>query len=164
MKRSLAEQLAAGKEPGADAILVPAQKQLDTMVDRLQAELKKPAWERSHVRLPDDGSVGARLVALVLPALERAGDSYTSEEARIRLLACHAAILRYRWEHETLPPNLAVLNLGELAVDPFTGQPLRYELRGTREYRLSSAGPTASTDDPKAVNGRRPISAVPGEP
>ena len=61
------------------------------------------------------------------------------EEARLRLLAIHAAILRYRWERDQVPASLADLNLGDLAIDPFTGQPLTYEPLG-RKYRLASAG------------------------
>jgi hypothetical protein len=78
----------------------------------------------------------------------------------IRLLACHCAIRRHKWEHERLPASLAVLNLREMAVDPFTGQPLKYQLQGA-SYRLTSAGPTAPADDPQAVDGRRPVSIVP---
>jgi hypothetical protein len=38
-----------------------------------------------------------------------------------------------------VPASLAALNLGDLALDPFTGQPLKYEPVG-RKYRLASAG------------------------
>ena len=78
----------------------------------------------------------------------------------MRLLACHAAILRYRWEYERVPPNLEALNLGDLALDPFTGQLLSYEPK-VRSYRLVSVGPLADADDPDAEDGRRPVSVTP---
>ena len=43
-----------------------------------------------------------------------------------------------------------------------TGRPLSYQVRGAG-YRLSSVGPAVSADDPRVVDGRRPISVVPGE-
>ena len=57
--------------------------------------------------------------------------------------------------------GLTGLDLGDLAVDPFTGQPLKYEVLGATRYRLSSAGPKALADDPQAVDGRRPVSVGP---
>jgi hypothetical protein len=145
-----------------DATVLQAEKQLNGLLDRQILELGKPAWERATVSVPEDGSVGAQLAKTLLPSLDRASLGYTSQEARIGLLACHAAIRRYRWENDRLPDNLAALNLGELAVDAFTGQPLQYERQGVR-YRLTSAGPAADANDPKAVNGRRPVSIGPSD-
>ena len=97
-----------------------------------------------------------------MPALEHAENAFTREEAMVRLLACHTAILRYRWEHDRTPPMLADLNLGDLATDPFTGRLFVLESQGYR-YRLYSAGPKTAADDPKAIEGRRPVSVVPDE-
>jgi len=107
-------------------------------------------------------SLSARLAASLMPPLNRVVISYQREEAEMRLLACHSAILRYQWEHEQLPASLAALNLGALTVDPYTGQPLHYAVKG-RTYLLTGAGPVAAADDSLAVNGRRPISVVPAE-
>jgi hypothetical protein len=97
-----------------------------------------------------------------VPTFTGVGTAYAREQARVRLLACHAAVLRYRWEHNQVPRTLAELRLGELATDPFTGQPLEYEGTG-RRYRLVSVGPEAPADDPKAIGGRVPVSIVPGD-
>jgi hypothetical protein len=100
------------------------------------------------------------LLSPLAQALERSLNSYTREEANIRMLAVHALILRSRWEASRLPNTLAELNPGELAIDPFTGKPLQYEVQG-RSYRLYSAGPLAPANDPQTVNGRKPVMVVP---
>jgi hypothetical protein len=121
------------------AMLAEAAKRLDEQYQRLLAECRKPAWQRSWPEPPSEGSLAARLVALVAVNPSQVSSRYTIEEARLRLLAIHAAILRYRWEHDQVPVSLAALDLGDLAIDPFTGQPLEYEPLG-RKYRLASAG------------------------
>ena len=62
-----------------------------------------------------DGTLAGRFASWMTPAMGKIGDAYAREQARVRVLACHAAILRYRWEHDRLPPSLDVLKLGELA-------------------------------------------------
>jgi hypothetical protein len=123
------------------------------------AEARKPAWKRSRVAMPGDGSLAGRVAARMVPVLDRVADRYGSETAMVRLLAVHAAILRYRWEYDRLPKTLEALHLGELIFDPFTGQPFRYEVTGHR-YRLSSAGPE-DPENPRAVDGRLSVTVVP---
>jgi hypothetical protein len=146
------------------AQLTRVQTALDQQYDRVIAEWRKPAWQRSLAAPPGEGGLVADLVSAIapVPMLSQVSDKYTQVQAEIRLLACHAAILRYKWEQDRLPAGLAALNLEELTIDPFTGRPLQYEPRGAR-YRLTSVGPLARADDPKAVDGRRPVSVVPGE-
>ena len=71
----------------------------------------------------------------------------------------HAAVRSYRWEYGRLPPDLNAVNVGELARDLFTGELLQYEVSGSR-YRLASAGPEITGDDPRAGE-RRPVTLVP---
>jgi hypothetical protein len=139
-----------------------AVEQLERVFTRILVEAKKPTWQRSPVEAPDDNSPGGILISQVVAPLTQVSNSYTHEQAQIRLLACHAAIQRYRWEHDRLPANLTELNLGDLAIDPFTGEPLKYTVRGSR-YELTSAGPPAAPDDSQAVDGRKPVSVVPRE-
>jgi len=149
---------------GLDLLARQAEQQLNAQYDAVLEELRKPAWQRDRRRLePEaDGPATNWLVAALFPAMGRASDRFTQEEAQVRLLACHCAILRYRWEHEKPPASLEPLRLSALATDPFTGQPLLYEPSEYR-YRLSSAGPSAEADDPRAVGGRRPVAIAPGE-
>jgi hypothetical protein len=137
-----------------------AEAALDQVFERALAEGKKPAWQRApHQELVEE-SLEARIVAPVAGPLSRAVDLFTKDRAQIRLLAVHAAIRRYRVEEGQLPDSLAVLKLGELAIDPFTGKPFEYRVLGDG-YRLRSAGPRAAADDMGAVNGRRPVSVTP---
>jgi hypothetical protein len=132
---------------------------LDRHEQLLQDELRKPQWQRRRLdgEFASDGSVAANFVGSFLPSIDRVGERYAQDQAHLRLLACHCVILRYRWEHDRLPESLDELRLGELALDPFTGQPLEYVAKG-RHYTLRSVGPTTSSDDPRAVNGRLPAS------
>jgi hypothetical protein len=149
--------------PGAlDALERQTNAYLETLFVEVMTELKKPAWQRDFARLEpeQDGTPIPQIAGLLLPAYGQVDRAFAREQAHVRLLAAHCAIRRYRWEHDRLPENLEVLNLGELALDPFTGETLQYEPRG-RTYRLTSAGPPAPADDPKAVGGRLPVSIVP---
>lgn len=132
---------------------------LDGYHQQLQEELRKPLWQRRRMdgEFAADGSIAAKFVEGFLPAIDRVGERYAQDQAYLRMLACHCAILRYRWEHDRLPGNLDELRLGDLVLDPFTGAPLEYVAKG-RHYTLTSVGPTANSDDPRAVGGRIPAS------
>lgn len=147
---------------GIERLAAEADRKLDAFFERQLAETRKPRWERAYPdpKQIDDSSPSGWAVKLMAPAMNRVDDAYGREEAHVRVLACHAAIRRYRWEHGKLPGGLEELNLGELAVDPFTGRPLQYEVKGIR-YRLTSVGAPADADDPNAVNGRRPVTVTP---
>lgn len=156
----LRKQLQA--EAGADLPqLAEADRSADALFAQLQAELRKAPWLRTPVDLGAAPEFSRGLLQPVVAALSRSMDSYTREMALIRLLACHARIRSYRWQQSKLPASLNELQLGDLQLDPFTGRPLEYEPAG-QSYRLVSAGP-AAPQDPQAVNGRKPVSVVPGE-
>ncbi|MFN3648679.1 MAG: hypothetical protein ACK47B_03780 [Armatimonadota bacterium] len=167
VRRNLAEQqkMAAAAAPDtaaqAQALFAGIEKEAEGVFQRLHAELRKPAWERKPLELPQGDSPGAAVAALLVPVVENAMEGFAREEAYVRLLAVHAAILSYRWEQNKLPAALAELNLGALALDPFSGQPFQYKTLNPRRYELLSAGPKAKADDPNAVNGRVPLSVVP---
>lgn len=143
-----------------DSAARDAAHRLDRFYSELRTELSKPLWAQKLPELEADGTIGSSLVQALVPSLAGIVNAYGAEAARVRLLGCHAAIRRYRWENRELPAALAELRLGDLALDPFTGSPLQYEVRGTR-YRLSSVGSPTGEDDPQAVNGRRPVTVGP---
>jgi hypothetical protein len=146
-----------------DAQFARATKLLQEHLARALEELKKPAWERADVELPADTDLAGTLARMIIPSYNRADQAYVRDAARMRMLACHCLIHRYKWEHNRLPSDLASVRPGDLAIDPFTGQPLQYTVRGSR-YSLTSAGaPAADPDDPKAVNGRVPVSLTPDD-
>jgi hypothetical protein len=148
-------------EAAVTQMLARTEKAIDALYARLYEELRKPPWRRSSLEIPRGEGPEAVLTAALIPVLGRLGDVYTREMAQVRLLACHAAVLRFRWEQNRLPSGLPELALGPLAVDPFTGEALQYTVEGPRRYRLTSAGPRAKENDPNAVNGRVPVTVTP---
>lgn len=148
-------------EAAAAQIQARSEKAIDALYARLFEELRKPPWSRSSFEIPRGEGPEAISTWVLSPLLSRVGDYYTREMAQVRLLACHAAILRFRWEQNRLPSGLDELDLGPLAIDSFTGESLQYSVEGSRRYRLTSAGPRAPADDDRAVNGRLPIAINP---
>jgi len=149
-------------QPAAlDDLFAGVQNRMEDQFARVLKEMERPLWERKPVSM-DESDLAGKLAGAMTPAYDKVDAGYTRAAARIRLLACHCAVHRYRWEYDHLPASLGVLGLGNLAVDPFTGQPLQYVVRGAR-YSLSSAGSPAAADDPQAVNGRLPVSITPAD-
>jgi hypothetical protein len=113
-------------------------------LDHYTENLKKPVWERKPA-LPLQGE---KLVADYVNALAQTLDpvfegtqtAFVKDQARMQVLGVHAAIRKYRWDHDALPPNLDVLKLGRLILDLFTGKPLQYRLTGPAAYELTSEG------------------------
>jgi hypothetical protein len=135
---------------------------MDRFYQDLRQELAKPLPQRRLQAPQPDGTVAGALIAQLCPVFEQSNIAFARDSARMGLLACHAAVLRYRWEHDRLPDSLAALNLGPLGQDPFTGADFRYERDG-RRYKLYSAGPEGDADNPKTIEGRLPFSIVPGD-
>ena len=150
---------AQGSPEQARALLAQVDGRVDEAFRLLYVEYRKPPWQRQDIELPADGSVGGFIIALVMPSMSRSFDAYSRGEAMIRLLATHAVIRRYEWEHAALPASLKTLDVAALAIDPFTGQPLKYR-RLDAAYELTSAGPVADPNDQQAVDGRRPVSVT----
>jgi hypothetical protein len=135
---------------------------MDRFYQDLRQELAKPLAQR-HLQAPQpDGTVAGQLIAQLCPVFEQSNIAFARDVARIRLLASHAAVLRYRWEHDKLPDSFSALNLGPIGQDPFTDADFRYERDG-RRYKLYSAGPEGDADNPKTIEGRLPFSIVPGD-
>lgn len=148
---------------GIDQLFQQAIKSYDRQIGRVMEELRKPPWQRQKIE-PEQGSdPGSVLAGLVMPAYNHVDQAYIREAAKVQMLACHAAIRRYQWEHNKLPSGLEILDLGQLATDPFTGITFRYEVKGKR-YSLTAAGSEAANpDDPRAVNGRVPVTLTPDD-
>jgi hypothetical protein len=85
------------------------------------------------------------------------------QQARARMVGCHAAIRDYRWEHDSLPNSLDELKLGKMAVDPFTGESFIYKpTADKRGYTLQSAGPPTLYNQNKSKPGeRQPFALIP---
>jgi hypothetical protein len=161
LQQTIDEVVTLRENPGAfKALLADTGRQMDAYCRQYLELVRQPPWQRARLEPTVVDGLPGRLTELLSPSFNRVGDRYSQESAMLRLLACHAAVLRYRWEYDRLPPSLAALNLGELVLDPFTGQPLQYQVVG-RRYRLGSIGPEAGPNDAGAVDGRRPVSLTP---
>ena len=127
--------------PGEYGLLLErAKARIAAHFDVAIANLKAPITERRPLPVAGGDSPDGKLFALITPGTDIVIDKYTRMDAMIRMLGVHAAIRGYRWEHDNLPPSLAVLHLGKLALDPFTGKSLFYQPNGTG-YDLYSRGP-----------------------
>jgi hypothetical protein len=142
-----------------DALFVEVGKRADEQFERALKELEKLPWERGPVRASESDLAG-RIAAVMTPKYQEVDERYTRAAARIRLLACHCIVHQYRWEYDRLPPHLDVLNVADLAIDPFTGHPLQYTVHGSR-YTLTSVGAPADPSDLRTVHGRQPVSLTP---
>ena len=60
------------------------------------------------------------------------------QRTRRRVMLVHLRLREYHLREGRYPDSLEPLNLQELAIDPFSGQPFVYRLIGER-YQLSSA-------------------------
>lgn len=146
-----------------DALFLQAAERYDAYSLTVMAELRKPAWERKMPEPLKPEDPGGHLASMLIPSFQHVDNVYTREQAQIQLLACHAAIRRYRWEHDRLPSSLDELRLGTLAIDPYTGSPLRYEVKGKRYSLLAAGAEARNLDDPGVVNGRVPVTLTPDD-
>ncbi len=66
-------------------------------------------------------------------------DRYTVSRTKLYLLALHALIHKYKWEHGVYPGGLAELHRPELTTDLMTGKAFTYTLKDDI-YTLSAVG------------------------
>jgi hypothetical protein len=124
---------------------------LGSMIDAVEAQVKT-AYEQAEAKLVTYAGSGppvlrsaentpvATLLRSVTVSPQQITDRYASAQCRKRLLAVHALIHRYRWDHGSLPASLSELHADDLVKDPFTGETMLYR-RESDNYTLSSAGP-----------------------
>lgn len=159
-QRTLRELRRALAAPGGFTRLTDQiEQRIEASYQRAAAEARKPLWERARPDEEKSPSLAEHLASSV-SSIEiiatGCGDHYGGHQARLRLLAVHAAIRRFRWEIGRYPLTLDELGVGELAADLFTGEPLRYEPFANR-YRLYSVGPPDASEGPRTMDGRRPV-------
>jgi len=159
----LAQSLSANPN-AATPVFDQAIQILAVQYDHAVASLSQPMWERKPFP-PIDRSTPAGYLASEFgggPVLLRVLDKYAKEQAQVQMLGVHAAIRRWQWEHNSLPPTLGELNVGRMIVDPFSGKPFDYKTVGAARYTLTSIGPLER--DPAAgaaPNQRQPITFDP---
>ena len=119
--------------------------------DAFAANLHMPFQQRKPLPSASGETLDARLFGMLVVSGEQVSHRYDQSDAMLRLLGVHAAIRAYRWEHNHLPQTLADLHIGKLALDPYTGEPLRYQNNGAT-YDLFSRGSAPLDDDGKPTN------------
>jgi hypothetical protein len=141
----------------AGPIMDAASGQIVDSINAVILEMKKPAWERNEVPKVDDRTPVGALVSMLMPSntYNRVTDRFTAEQAQVQMLGVHAAIRRYKWEHDSLPGSIEELKLGRLAIDPFSGKPLQYKRTDDKTYELSSIGALDRGVDGKPGTGQR---------
>jgi hypothetical protein len=125
--------------------------------ERMIGELRKPSWQREDLPRVDDGTPAGLICGMLAPTYAQASDRYAREQAQVQMLGVYAAIRRYRWENQALPSSLAVLKLGTLATDPFTGKPFTYKIVSDKEFELGSVGPVDTRADSATQGQRTPV-------
>ena len=113
---------------------------ITTRIRQVQNLLRLEPWKRRALPPIEGPTVAAELVKnLGLDDVYmRALDTFTLELARVQMLGVHAAIRRYRWEHNRLPASLQELKLGRLGIDPSNGEPFTYRRSSDTQYTLQS--------------------------
>lgn len=153
----IADRIAQTDDQGLKQMLAGIEHYIDRMYRDVQVALDAPYWERApDARIEVDrddagGAIGAVMVGPYNGVINRG----TRLKATMRMLGCHAAIRRYRWEHMKLPGTLKELKLGRMAIDPFSGQEFLYKTAGGTHYALESVGPWARDDTGALVPGQR---------
>jgi hypothetical protein len=116
-----------------------------------------PISQRLPLTIDKSSTPAATLCRLVAVDPQHVVDSYTRDQAKIRLLAVHMLIHRYKWDHNSLPGSLDELHAENLVIDPFTGSTITYKRDGDR-YTLTSAGPFKEDDTTgEPTQARNPV-------
>ena len=133
-----------------------ARAQVAAYYDDVLINLKLPLKERKPLAEVKDKSPGGKLFDLLTPTIPQVTNKYDQVYAMMRLLGVHAAIRRYKWEHNFLPKSLTELHIGHLTEDPFTGDSMVYTA-GQGGYDLYSRGPLQTDDNGKSLSTRKAV-------
>ncbi|MEP6755664.1 MAG: hypothetical protein ABJA67_09200 [Chthonomonadales bacterium] len=126
--------------PKADA--EQAREWANNRVAQIAEHIKKPFSERQPLPPREPIGVGPELVAALdsLNALERSFLTFAKDRARVQELGVHAAIHKWKWDHDQLPESLTQLSLGNMIIDPFTDQRMIYKKKSENTYELIVEG------------------------
>jgi hypothetical protein len=115
---------------------------IDDQFNRISNLMSQPVknWD-SPPELPamDDSAEGL-LLEMVMPIHSQVLLAAGKSQAQLALLRVHAYIIKYRWQHNTLPASLKVLENDEHIIDPISGEPFEYKILGPNSYELFSKG------------------------
>ncbi|MCS7066948.1 MAG: hypothetical protein NZL85_11845 [Fimbriimonadales bacterium] len=123
-----------------DAIYASGLREYDRYMKRVIAEIEKPHWQRKPIPEPEARGLAGMLVAILIPVFSHVTTKEAMEQTQMRLLGCAAAIRLHKLRTGHYPARLEELNLGDMIIDPFTGQPFRYKTDPRKGFLLYSVG------------------------
>jgi hypothetical protein len=117
--------------PADQVILLDENREFEVRRDELMKFMNLATWQTEELSEKLVPSKEKSLFDFLLPALPKVRRAQGRLEQRIALLRHVEAIRLFAAEHEgKLPEKLSDISV-PLPVDPFTGKPFRYELKGT---------------------------------
>lgn len=151
----------SGGGPGRLGTYAANRRTADAIYDAASAMALLEPSERSGTRVWN-GPTDLLLLDILLPAMDRAIETFDQAEARRRGTQVLLALERFRLDRGDYPRALAELApdvLPSLPLDPWSGEPLRYtpvEGGGGRGFLLYSVGPDGADDGGvgRATRGR----------
>lgn len=121
--------------------IAPAMEQAEPLLNQFYEEvmrnIQRPAWERTSPSI-DTKSLAGQIVAHFTPAMNQLFSRFDQERSRVLLLGIRAKLRRYWWEYGHFPATLEGLKLEEIILDPTSGKPFSYSLKGDTYELLSS--------------------------
>ncbi len=148
--RRLAARLRSNP-PDIGVLVAQTKARAAAYYDAALVNVQLPRSQRKILSPVGGEALDARLLDTLTPSIDQVANKYDQMDAKLRLLGVHAAVRAYRWEHNRLPLTLADLHIGKLTLDPYTGNPLRYQNNGA-SYDLFSSGSTPLDDNGKPTN------------
>lgn len=149
----------------AEEFTAQVRQRINAALDRQIAWHRDPSSALPTPEAPTGADLADFFAGLVTPVYGNASRRFAESRIRLQLVGVHAAIRRYRWEHERLPASLDELRLKGLEIDPYTRQQFVYRPKdGGADYELASAGPFKRNEQGNAVPGQREAIVFPRPP
>lgn len=134
--------------------ITDAEARISAMYDLAAQNINLPLAKQIPFVKDSSNAPGAVITRSVTVNPRQIVNKYAGADAMYRLLAVHALIRRYRWDHNALPSSLTELHADDLIVDPFTGDKIVYKRVGEL-YELFSAGPNSQDEATGDLTGPR---------
>ncbi|MEP6755663.1 MAG: hypothetical protein ABJA67_09195 [Chthonomonadales bacterium] len=109
---------------------------------QIMEHLSKPYVGRQPLPALEAKGAGMELVAALdsLSVLDQSFSKFAMDRAKVQELGVHAAIRKWKWDHDQLPDSLAQLDLGTMIIDPVNGTQMIYKKKSDNTYELIVEG------------------------
>lgn len=132
----------------------PMLAEYESLMNRLETEVKKPVWEPVNPLPTPRYAINELLLPthFLEPHVRGLEAWYI---AQVRVLGCAAAIRLHRQRTGSYPTDLKLLDLGDIAIDPFTGKSLIYRVGASQGFQIYSVGKNGKDDGGRAPSDGR---------